>query len=226
MRVLRFFLVLGGLVALGAAAYQSGAELVRVEVAGLREEIRRQSATIASLNARINELDGARQAALAREAETNTRYQREVPSGPGADLYKLLQTRIAEGLSAERIAFVIRNATAGDKCDNQPTTRRFQLRTPANRAASPSVGFDNSTVLVTGEGESATNDQGAPFAWFDPAKPVKMSFTLLGGQRSDVEGKLPLFHSVVRGNSELRFAVTEADLRGFVTVTADRCAYP
>ena len=36
LRVLRFFLVLGGLVALGAAAYQSGAELVRVQVAGLR----------------------------------------------------------------------------------------------------------------------------------------------------------------------------------------------
>lgn len=226
LRVLRFFLVLGGLVALGAAAYQSGAELVRVEVAGLREEIRRQAATITGLNGRIAELESARQAALSREAETNARYQREVPSGPGAELYKLVQTRIQEGIPAERIAFVIRQASAGDKCDNQPVSRRFQLRTAASRGAAPSVAFDNSTVLVTGEGEAATNDQGAQHAWFDPAKPVKLTFTLLGGARSEVEGKLPLFHSVVRGNSELRFSVTEADLRGFVTVTADRCAYP
>jgi hypothetical protein len=226
LQVFKFFLVLGSLVTLGAVAYQSGAELVRVEVASLREEIRRQAATITSLNGRIAELEAARQAALSREAEANARYQREVPSGPGADLYKLLQTRISQGLTAERMALVIRSATMGDKCENQPTTRRFQLKTPASRASSPTVAFDNSTVLVSGEGESATNEQGAPHAWFDPAKPVKITFTLLGGARSDVEGKLPLHHSIVRGNSELRFTVTEADLRGFVTVVADRCTYP
>lgn len=226
LKVVKFFVVLGSFVALGAVAYQSGAELVRVEVAALREDIRRQAATIAGLNGRIAELEAARQAALAREAEANARYQREVPSGPGADLYKLLQTRLAEGMTAERMAFVIRSATMGDKCDNQPTSRRFQLRTPVMRGATPTVAFDNSTVLVTGEGESATNEAGAPHAWFDPAKPVRMTFTQLGGARSDVEGQLPLHHSIVRGNSELRFTVTEADLRGFVTVVADRCAYP
>lgn len=225
LRILRFFLVLGGLVALGVVAYQSGAELVRVEVAGLREEIRRQAAAIAGLNARIAELDAARAAALAREVEANARYQREVPSGPGAELYKQLQARMQEGLAAERLAFVIGNATAGDKCENQPTSRRFQPRA-GGRGAAASVSFDNSTVVVSGEGEPATNEQGALHAWFDPAKPVKITFTQLGGARSEVEGVLPLFHALVRGNSELRFSITEADLRGFVTVTADRCAYP
>ncbi|MCC7283291.1 MAG: hypothetical protein IT556_12970 [Acetobacteraceae bacterium] len=226
LKVLKVFVVLGSLVALGGAAYQSGAELVRVEVAGLREEIRRQAASITTLNGRIAELEAARQAALAREAEANARYQREVPTGPGADLYKLLQTRIGEGIGAERMAFVIRSATMGDKCENQPTSRRFQLKTPATRGSAPTVAFDNSTVLVSGEGESATNEAGAAHAWFDPAKPVKITFTQLGGARSDVEGTLPLHHSIVRGNSELRFTVTEAELRGFVTVVADRCAYP
>jgi len=226
LQVFKFFLVLGSLVALGAVAYQSGAELVRVEVAALREEIRRQTATIAALNSRIAELESARQAALAREAETNARYQREVPSGAGAELYKMLQTRLAGGMTMERMAFVIRSATMGDKCENQPTTRRFQLAVPATRNSAGSVAFDNSTVLVTGEGEAATNEAGAPHAWFDPAKPVRMVFTQLGGARSDVEGRLPLYHSIVRGSSELRFAVTQADLRRFVTVVADRCAYP
>jgi Arc/MetJ-type ribon-helix-helix transcriptional regulator len=226
LQVFKFFLVLGSLVALGAVAYQSGAELVRVEVAALREEIRRQSATIATLNSRIAELESARQAALSREAETNARYQREVPSGPGAELYKMLQGRLAGGMTMERMAFVIRSATMGDKCENQPTTRRFQLAVPATRSTATSVAFDNSTVLVSGEGEAATNEQGAPHNWFDPAKPVRMVFTQLGGARSDVEGRLPLHHSIVRGSTELRFAVTPADLRGFVTVVADRCTYP
>jgi hypothetical protein len=37
---------------------------------------------------------------------------------------------------------------------------------------------------------------------------------------------LPLAFSVVRGANEHRFMVTEADVRGFVSVTAERCDYP
>lgn len=225
LAVTKFMALVAGLITLGLLAYQSGAELVRVEVSSLREEIRSLNAQIAGLNARVTELDGQRRQALAREAEANARYQREVPTGPSAELFRLAQARIAAGVPAERVAFALRNVTAGGRCDNRPGTRRFQVRTAQNRVTS-AVSFDNGAITIVAEGEVATNDQGAPQAWFDLTKPVRITFTQLGGARTEAAGVLPVHHSVVRGESEWRFTLAEADLRGFVTVTGDRCDYP
>jgi outer membrane murein-binding lipoprotein Lpp len=222
--VLKFFSVLAGMLALGAIAYQSGAELVRVELAALGEETRRLNATITTLNGRIAELEQARQAAAAREAEANARYQRDVPTGTTREIQQLLQARIGEGVPAERLRFLITTATPGNKCENRPVTRRFQVRTPQNRGGVAAVSFEGTTV--TADGEAAQSEAGAPQAWFDPARPLTIAFTQLGGARSEARGTLPLHHSVVRGDAEWRFTAAEADLRGFITVTADKCEYP
>jgi cell division protein FtsB len=224
LAVLKFFSVLAGMLALGGIAYTSGAELVRVELAALHEETRRLNATITALNARIAELDAARQAALAREAEANARYQRDVPTGTTREMQQLMQARIAAGVPAERLRFLLATATAGNKCENRPQTRRFMVRTPQTRAATASVSFEGTTI--TADGEAAVSEAGAPQAWFDPAKPLTLTFTQLGGARSEARGTLPLHHAVVRGDTELRFSATEADVRGFITITADRCEYP
>jgi hypothetical protein len=41
----------------------------------------------------------------------------------------------------------------------------------------------------------------------------------------EIEGKLPLHHSLQVGDSEYRFTATAGD-RGFMNVTADRCNFP
>jgi hypothetical protein len=225
-RMATALLVLGSLVGLGFMAYQSGAALVRLEVADLEGDVRNLRAQVAGLNARVAEVEAARQAALTREAATEARYRREVPTGPARDLFLLMQDRMAKGMTPERLAFVISNTTEGKACDNRPVTKRFIARTPQVRGSNDWVGFEGSTVTVTAEAEPATNDQGAPFSWFDPAKPVRVIFTQLGGAKSEVEGVLPLHHALVRGANEFRFAITAGEARGFIQVTADRCDYP
>jgi len=46
--------------------------------------------------------------------------------------------------------------------------------------------------------------------------------TLIGGKVTEVSGKLPVYTSVIVGDSEHRFAVV-AGPQGFVQVTGERC---
>lgn len=226
MRMLRALAVVVALFLLGMFAYETGAQLAQREVKLLRDEIRTLRETVADLNDRNAALESARQEALAREAEAKDRYARDVPTGAARDLFMLMQERLSDGFSPERLAFVVENAGDGTRCDNRPQTKRFILRTPVSGGRNDWVGFNNTAIVVTGEGQSAVNEQGAPFGWFDRDKPVTIIFTLIGGEKHEATGMLPLHHSVVRNGNEFRFTVTEGDSRGFINVTADRCDYP
>ena len=87
------------------------------------------------------------------------------------------------------------------------------------------ISFDRKTVTVTASGEPAVDASGNPQGWFDPAKPVTLRFTEIGGRDSEGHGLLPLHHAMVIGEKEHRFTVLPGD-RGFVTVTQERCDYP
>ena len=62
-------------------------------------------------------------------------------------------------------------------------------------------------------------------ATFDPAKPVTVFFTRLGGETTSTVGVLPLHHAVVVGDLEYRFSVV-AGSRSFAEVTGQSCVYP
>lgn len=223
--MLAFLATLGGLVLLGALAYESGSRLAQVETDGLRREIDQQRRTIAALQQQLAQTEAQRQQAEGRVREWEARYARDVPTGTAQELFTLLQTRLREGLAPDRLRLVLRNATDGTKCDPAQETRRFLLATPLTRGGQTSVSFAGG-IVVTGEGQSARAPDGAPQAWFDPAAPVTVVAVQPGGGRTETKGPLPLTFSVVRGASEHRFLVAEADLRGFVSVTAERCDYP
>jgi hypothetical protein len=224
-RIFTVLLILAGLVVLGALAYESGSRLAQVETDGLRREIEQQRRMIGALQQQLAQTDALRQQAEARVREWEASYARDVPTGAARDLFAQLQQRLGEGLAPERLRLVLRNATDGTKCDPGQETRRFQLATPLARGGQGSVSFPGA-IVVTGEGQSARAPDGAPHAWFDPAAPVTMVAIQPGGGRTETTGPLPLTFSVVRGANEYRFLVTEADLRGFVSVTAERCDYP
>lgn len=220
-----FLAILGGLIALGALAYESGSRLAQVETDALRDEIDQQRRTIAALQQQLAQTEALRQQAETRVREWEARYGRDVPTGTARELFLKVQQRLEEGLAPDRLALVLANATAGTKCDTGQETRRFQLPTPISRGGQTSVSFTGA-IVVTGEGQSARTADGSPHAWFDPGAPVTIVAIQPGGARTETTGTLPVTFSVVRGANEHRFMVTEADLRGFVSVTAERCDYP
>ncbi|WP_291299191.1 hypothetical protein [Elioraea sp.] len=224
-RIVTVLAVLGGLVLLGTLAYESGSRLAQIETDGLRRDIDQQRRAIAALQQQLAQTEALRQQAEGRVREWETRYARDVPTGTARELFAQVQERLGEGLAPDRLRLVLRNATDGTKCDPGQETRRFQLPTPVARAGQTSVSFAGA-IVVTGEGQPARTADGAPQGWFDPAAPVTMVAIQPGGGRTETAGQLPLTFSVVRGANEHRFLVTEADLRGFVSVIAQRCDYP
>jgi len=48
----------------------------------------------------------------------------------------------------------------------------------------------------------------------------------LGGRKTTAAGRLPLHHAMVVGKREFRFSLKAGKQRGFLEVTADRCAMP
>lgn len=213
------------LAAAGVYAYNTGSTLARQEVVRLNEEIASLKTTIDDMAAQNAQLAAEVEQARLRERQWQTRYEEEVPTGKPRELMTLVERRLADGVPPDRLAFVIGAAESERVCDEQPVTKRFVVPTPIYRGPSDSVGFADSAITVTALGQPALNEAGNPEAWYDPAQPITLRFTQLGGKSSEVTGVLPLHHSVIMGDDEYRFTVV-AGQRSFVNVTGDRCDYP
>lgn len=223
--LLKWTLVLVGLGLAGAFAYETGSQLARLEVTRLEKDLAALQSELDQLQEDKRELRAALDKTRDELQTWQQRYREEVPSGKPADLLGLIRQRLDDGVSAERLAFVVSKASDETACDAGPVTRRFVVQTPLTTGAADSVAFADNTVTVTAEGQSAQDAQGRPEAWFDPGKAITVRFTLLGGETSQVEGTLPLHHAIVRDGREHRFSVV-AGQRAFVEVTWERCAYP
>ncbi len=225
----RFILVLvffGGLFALGWSAYQTGHALARLEVDILDDQVGNLTAELDESRRRIATLE-VENRKLAGERETwRQRYDAEVPKGREKELFNHVQEQIANEVPTDRLRLMIEAAGRKLTCAGAPATKRFIVRTTLYQGSDDTVDFGDGIVTVTAEGETATNPSGKVEAWFDPARTVTVAFTELGGRRTMASGRLPLHHSMVVGSEEFRFAVKPGERRGFVEVTADRCAIP
>jgi outer membrane murein-binding lipoprotein Lpp len=217
--------VLGIVVLIGYYAYVTGADIAAQDTRKLATEADELAQQVRALEAERDGLRGELDAANASVAEWRQRYEADVPAGELNDLLGQARERIAAGIPAERLAFVMAHATAGKACEGEPQTKRFLVQTPIATGAAGSVGFANGTVTVTGEGASDVDAGGNPLARYDPAKAVTLHFIVLGGATTEAAGPLPLFHSVVVGNTEYRFAANAGD-GGFVNITGQGCAFP
>lgn len=225
-RLLKWLFMLGCMTAGGVALYQAGATLTQGEVRQLREETKRLSSSVADVQKHNLDLMAAAEQAKLDAQEWQRRYEHDVPKGQAQELYALVAKQLAAGADEERLSFLINSAGSTQSCANAPVTKRFLLKTPVSGITNHSVGFADNAVTIVGEGQSALSAAGQPEAWFDPAKPVTLVFSRLGGEASQVSGQLPLHHSVVIGDSEYRFTITVGESRGFVNVTGDRCKFP
>lgn len=225
-RVMRGLLIVGAIVALGAISYQTGAEISKGGVASLESEIEQLNKRERELGRRNARLEIDLAAARKDLAQWQTRYDADVPRGKAHDLMLLTGKLLEQGVGAERIGMMI--SAAGQKldCAAAPATRRFLVRTPIYRGANDAVTFAENAITVTANGVSATSAGGKPEAWFDPASPVTVRITTIGGTPSEVIGTLPLHHTMLWNDSEYRFSIVKAEQRGFVLASADRCRLP
>ena len=130
--------------------------------------------------------------------------------------------KLAEGADPKRLADAMAAIDKPRDCE-APESKRFLVKT-ALTADGPntSVGFANGLLTVSGLGTAAKNAEGRIEAWFEPAEPITIRFTQIGGRTVETAGKLPLHHTLSAGPIEHRFSVMAA-ARGFVQVTSERC---
>lgn len=221
---IKFVLFILLLVGVGLFTYQIGVEQFKERDASLRQEVANLQAERDRYYNLAQQLRQAQLNAEARVSELETRLARELPQGALADLVKLVARRLSEGLSVDRLSFVIAQAEEQRNC-TAAEVKRFVVSTPLVRNTANTVSFGNGAVTVSGSGRSATNASGAPEAWYDPALPLEVTITTHGGKQTVAEGTLPIHHSVVIDDYEYRVTIVPGN-RSFAEVTADRCPYP
>lgn len=224
-RVVRVTFYLTVLAVFSISSYRMGLERSGRTVSTLEQAITDLTRKNAQLAAEMRGLASTAETANARAREFEDRYERDVPSGPARELAALVNEKLDAGLDPRRLAFVIGAAQNRRTCNDVAVTKRFVVKTDLYRGPNSAVSFADNTITITGDGSTARDASDKPEAWFDPAKPVTIRFTMIGGKKFDIAGKLPIHHSVIVGDAEHRFSFIEGD-RGFVKVAGTRCRFP
>ncbi len=172
----------------------------------------------------VTELRAEALTATTRYEELQKTYAETVPEGPVQDLITLVHKQIADGMDPERLAFLIRSARPPRNCA-EPETQRFVVSTPAYKGPESKASISEGAIAIKGNGVSARNAKGDPEAWYDPSKAVTLDFVLKDGRAETKKGVMPIHQSLVFGDKEYRFTVTEG-ARSFAKVTFDSCDYP
>ncbi|KAA5605285.1 hypothetical protein F1188_12005 [Roseospira marina] len=224
--ILFLLLVIGGAIAAGLwYGYQTLSQTLRDRIVALEQQVTRLEAARDASERERGALSVDLEEARASLRYIETRYERDVPSGEAQALHELVVQMLNQGVDAERLAFLIRSAATPAVCDARPTTKQFMVAVPGLALNDGAVTFADGRITVSADGRFATDEQGRTEAWFDTAKPVRVRFARLGGGTDEVEGILPLHHSMVVGENELRFSVVPGRT-GFAEVTGVRCDYP
>jgi hypothetical protein len=214
----RWILGIGAVVGAAGFAYEIGSSQEEHRLSELQTQIDDLSTRLGAVQQRNTDL----QANVMVVEERLRDAQKSIPSGAVADLLARVRERLDAGVEIERLQFLIGAAANAPNCPERPVSKRFMVQTLLFSGANDSVNFADNKITVTARGESATNAQGKAEAWFDPAQPIKLILTQIGGKVAEVAGKLPLHTSVVIGDEEHRFTATMGE-QGFIQVTGERC---
>ncbi|MEX1147554.1 MAG: hypothetical protein WEB93_04135 [Sphingomonadales bacterium] len=206
---------LGLVLAAGIYAWYTGSSVAE-------RESQQLAARVTSLDAEVSDLQKSLAEVRAREADLQDR----IPSASEQAVLELVRQRVADGVDPDRIAGLVAAVTAEENCEGDLQNRRFRVRTPLGDESGTFASFAGAALTLTADGDDALDDEGRAQAWFDSTKPVRLTVRHVNGATSTAEGTLPLAHAMAVGDTEYRFQLTAADLRGFVTATMDRCAYP
>jgi len=126
------------------------------------------------------------------------------------------------GVDITRMATIIGGISKDAACDAEIDSKRFAILTPVSPEQTSTASYYRGLITVSGMGSSTINENGNPEAWFDPTQEVTVNFMMPGGDKQDISGTLPLYHSVITGGSEYRFSVTSGR-RSFVDASVQKC---
>jgi hypothetical protein len=176
-----------------------------------------------TLQGNVTELRAEAQTANTRYEQIKAEYNAVLPEGPMQDLTRLVREQLTQGMAPERLAFVIKSARPPTGCTD-PETKRFVVSTPSYTGPDSSAAVADGGIVIKAKGASASNKDGKPEAWYDPAQNVEVSFVSPEGTEVK-KGAFPIRHSVVHAGREYRFTIEEG-AKSFAKVVFDSCAYP
>ena len=159
-----------------------------------------------------------------RYEQLKTNYEEILPAGPIQDLTMLMKKQLDEGIDPKRMESVLRAVSPPQNC-TEAQSKRFVVTTPAYAGPVSKVSIDKRNIVIYGSGESARNSGGDAEAWFDPTKPVEMTFELSSGKKEVKTGVLPIQYYVIYDDKEYRFTIAPGE-RSFARVTYDNCDAP
>ncbi|GJL84920.1 MAG: hypothetical protein DHS20C02_06950 [Micavibrio sp.] len=177
-----------------------------------------------SLQENVTRIRAEAQTANARLEQVQETYEETIPEGPMRDLITLVKKQLDEGMDPQRLSVAIQSARPPRNC-SEIETKRFVVSTPAYEGPDSEISVAENMISISGKGSSAHNDKGQPEAWYDSSQIVRLVFTVVGGKQKKVNGVMPLHHSVISGDREYRFTISEG-ARSFAKVTFDSCDYP
>lgn len=225
LTLLRGLVILALVAGVGVYAYQTGSRVAERGIASRDEQIRQLSVRVEELQAQVQ----AHQVDLAAErgnAEAwRQRYERDVATGDARELAKMLQAKIAEGVDAHRLRWVLEHIQARRVCDPRPQVRRVPVRTPSSRGGPSPIALAGGALSISLSAEAVPPPAGAREARYDPKLPVTVRLTAASGRTMESEGVLPQQRSFVEGDREYQLTVAPGPA-GFATVTVERCRFP
>lgn len=173
--------------------------------------------------AKATQAEANYQTLVIKYRQLENQYNRDVPQGDLAVLTALVKEQLDKGLGVERMVQIIRAAQPPRNC-SQAQNKRFILSTPVYTGPESGVTFADGAITITGTGEPSINNKRDKEAWFDPGKPVNITFTIIGGKKEVKTGLLPLHHTIILRDKEYRFTISEGP-RSFVVISSDHCDY-
>ncbi len=221
-RRLRFSLILIaiiggaiGLYAIGRTAYMTGEYLAESQVRTLEEERDRLTRSLSGAQIQRDAVQAKLNEANEALATLKRRYEKDVPTGPAADLFTLARDRMAAGLPAERLRQAIAGAEPVRACDGRSSRKRIAVQ-PAGTRMLDIVPFLDGLV-----GIAAT----APAAADNPAQAASVSLYAVWMDKPIAFTTLPVKHDLTLNNAVLRLVVEPSEMRGYLNATLSSC-YP
>lgn len=203
--------------------YAGGQKKHEQEIRQLREQNKEMKENTREYEQQATQSRADLQTQIVKFQQLESQYNRDVPQGDLGLLTALVKEQLDKGLAVERMVQIIRAAQPPKNC-SQPVNKRFILSTPEYKGPESAITFADGTVTVTGSGESSISSKREKEAWFDPGKPVKINFTIIGGKKEIKTGLLPMHHTLIVRNKEYRFTISEGP-RSFIVISSDNCDY-
>lgn len=217
-------LTTGGLIIVALViGYFSGQQRQKLELSQARIVLKDAQDRAAQSEESMTNLRSRNETLNIELQQLKTAYQSHIPQGDLLSLTMLLQEQLDKGMNVDRLRQIIKAARPPQNC-SAPLSKRFILSTPAYEGPESKITFAEGAITISGFGEASINAGGSKEAWFDAGKKVKVTFTQPGNIQEIKEGILPLHHTIIRGDKEYRFSVSEGP-RSFVVVTSDSCDY-